>query len=118
MKKVADCPVVLVLEQITARQKEYLLREKIAFIVDGKQIYLPFMAAYLQERCDAEYIQESMKEVEFTILLTGIIVVLIIYLFLGDGMATLVPCATIPVSLIGTFFALDALGMSINLLSL
>ena len=39
VKKVADCPVVLVLEQITARQKEYLLREKIAFIVDGKQIY-------------------------------------------------------------------------------
>ena len=54
VKKVADCPVVLVLEQITARQKEYLLREKIAFIVDGKQIYLPFMAAYLQECCDAE----------------------------------------------------------------
>ncbi len=46
--------MILVLEQITARQKEYLLREKIAFIVDGKQIYLPFMAAYLQERCDAE----------------------------------------------------------------
>ena len=54
VKKVADCPVILVLDQITARQKEYLLREKIAFIVDGKQIYLPFMAAYLQERCDAE----------------------------------------------------------------
>ena len=35
VKKVADCPVILVLEQITARQKEYLLREKIAFIVDG-----------------------------------------------------------------------------------
>ncbi len=67
---------------------------------------------------DAEYISESMKEVEFTILLTGIIVVLIIFLFLGDGMATLVPCATIPVSLIGTFAALKALGMSINLLSL
>ncbi len=67
---------------------------------------------------DADYIHESMKEVEFTILLTGIIVVLIIYLFLGDGMATLVPCVTIPVSLIGTFAALKALGMSINLLSL
>ena len=67
---------------------------------------------------DADYIEESMSEVEFTILLTGIIVVLIIYLFLGDGMATLVPCATIPVSLIGTFFALKVLGMSINLLSL
>ncbi len=54
VKTVANCPVVLVLERITARQKEYLLREKIAFVVDGKQIYLPFMAVYLQERCDAE----------------------------------------------------------------
>ena len=67
---------------------------------------------------DSEYISESMKEVEFTILLTGLIVVIIIFLFLGDTMATLVPCVTIPVSLIGTFIALEALGMSINLLSL
>ncbi len=67
---------------------------------------------------DAEYIHESMKEVEFTILLTGLIVVLIIFLFLGDAMATLIPCVTIPVSLLGTFVALKALGMSINLLSL
>lgn len=67
---------------------------------------------------DADYIHESMNEVEFTILLTGLIVVLIIFLFLGDGKATLVPCVTIPVSLLGTFVALKALGMSINLLSL
>ncbi len=67
---------------------------------------------------DADFIHESMKEVEFTILLTGLIVIIIIFLFLGDGMATLVPCATIPVSLIGTFFALKAFGMTINLLSL
>lgn len=67
---------------------------------------------------DADFIHESMKEVEFTIFLTAIIVVVIIFLFLGDAMATLVPCVTIPVSLIGTFFALKAFGMSINLLSL
>lgn len=67
---------------------------------------------------DADFIHESMKEVEFTIFLTAIIVVVIIFLFLGDAMATLVPCITIPVSLIGTFFALKAFGMSINLLSL
>lgn len=67
---------------------------------------------------DADFIHESMKEVEFTILLTALIVVIIIFLFLGDGMATLVPCITIPVSLIGTFFALKAMDMSINLLSL
>ncbi len=67
---------------------------------------------------DSDYIHESMKEVEFTILLTGLIVIIIIFLFLGDGMATLVPCITIPVSLIGTFAALKAMDMSINLLSL
>lgn len=67
---------------------------------------------------DANYIQESMREVEFTILLTALIVVVIIFLFLGDGMATLVPCITIPVSLVGTFFALKVTGMSINLLTL
>ena len=67
---------------------------------------------------DADYIHESMKEVEFTILLTALIVIVIIFLFLGDPMATLVPCITIPVSLVGTFFALQALRMSINLLTL
>ena len=67
---------------------------------------------------DSDYIHESMKEVEFTILLTGAIVIIIIFLFLGDAMATLVPCVTIPVSLVGTFIALKALNMSINLLSL
>ncbi len=47
-------PIVLIIKKITAYQKEYLLRERIPFIVDGKQIYLPFMAVYLQEKCNAE----------------------------------------------------------------
>lgn len=45
---------VLLPECLTYRQKEYLLREHIPFVVDGKQIYLPFMAVYLQQRCDSE----------------------------------------------------------------
>ncbi len=51
---VAEAPAVLILEYLTYRQKEYLLRDHIPFIVDGKQIYLPFMALYLQERGDGE----------------------------------------------------------------
>jgi len=66
----------------------------------------------------AVFINESMEEVEFTILLTSIIVILIIFVFLGDYKATLIPCVTIPVSLIGTFTALQLLGMSLNLLTL
>ena len=66
----------------------------------------------------AVFITESMHEVEFTILLTSLIVILIIYIFLSDLKATLIPCVTIPVSLIGTFAILKALGMSLNLLTL
>ena len=50
----AGATAVLIPERLTYRQKEYLLREHIPFVVDGKQIYLPFMALYLQERCDSE----------------------------------------------------------------
>ncbi len=66
----------------------------------------------------AIFITESMNEVEFTILLTSLIVILIIFVFLGDFKATLIPCVTIPVSLVGTFVALKMLGMSLNLLTL
>ena len=44
IQKKENLPVVLVLNELSYRQKEYLLREKIPFIVDGKQIYLPFMS--------------------------------------------------------------------------
>ena len=54
IQKNENLPVILVLKELTYRQKESLLREKIPFIVDGRQIYLPFMAVYLQERCNAE----------------------------------------------------------------
>ncbi len=67
---------------------------------------------------DSEFIRESMKEVVFTIILTSLIVIIVIFVFLGDWRSTLVPCVTIPVSLIGTFAALPVFGMSINLLTL
>ena len=48
----AKLPAVLILENVQYRQKEALLQNHIPFVVDGKQIYLPFLAVYLQERCD------------------------------------------------------------------
>ena len=59
IQKNENLSVVLVLEKITFRQKEYLIRERIPFIVEEKQIYLPFMAVYLQERCSAEKMQRE-----------------------------------------------------------
>jgi len=46
------------------------------------------------------------------------LVVLVIFLFLGSVRATLVPAVTVPISLIATFIALNALGFSVNLLTL
>ena len=56
-----NLPVVLVLKELSFRQKEYLIREKIPFVVEERQIYLPFMAVYLQERCSAE--KETREEI-------------------------------------------------------
>lgn len=67
---------------------------------------------------DSKFIRESMKEVFFTIILTAIIVIVVIFVFLGDWRATLIPFVTIPVSLVGVFAALPIFGMSINLLTL
>ncbi len=54
-----NCPLVLILNKIDYRQRTYLLNAKIPFVVERKQIYLPFMAIYLQERCDNLYIEEE-----------------------------------------------------------
>ena len=54
IQKTMDASAVLVPTHLTYRQKEYLLHDHIPFIVEGRQIYLPFMAAYLQERGDGE----------------------------------------------------------------
>ena len=54
IQRTEGAPAVLVPDRLTYRQKEYLLRERIPFVVEGKQIYLPFLAVYLQERCDSE----------------------------------------------------------------
>lgn len=67
---------------------------------------------------DSLFIRESMKEVVKTIIETSIIVVAIIFVFLGDPRATLIPLIAIPVSLIGTFATLPIFNMSINLLTL
>ncbi|MCI8694555.1 MAG: MarR family transcriptional regulator [Lachnospiraceae bacterium] len=54
VQRTEGVPVVLVPAHLTYRQKEYLLRDHVPFIVEGRQIYLPFLAVYLQERGDGE----------------------------------------------------------------
>jgi len=64
------------------------------------------------------YIRQSITEVEETIFLAFLLVVLIIFLFLRDWRTTLIPVIAIPVSLIGAFFILYLAGYTINVLTL
>ncbi len=64
------------------------------------------------------FIENAIKEVYKTLFIAIALVVLVIFLFLGNVKAMLVPAVTVPVSLIGTFIVLYALGFSINLLTL
>jgi multidrug efflux pump len=66
----------------------------------------------------AEFIEQSLHEVQDTILVAFILVVLVIFLFLRSGRATTVPSLAIPVSVVGTFAVLWALNFSINTLTL
>ncbi len=65
-----------------------------------------------------DFIYASIEEVIFTLLITFVLVVLVCYVFLQDWRATLVPAATIPVSLLGTFAVMLAMGYSINMFTL
>ncbi|AQT70022.1 Efflux pump membrane transporter BepG [Anaerohalosphaera lusitana] len=65
-----------------------------------------------------EYITVSIQEIVKTLMITFVLVAIVCYLFLQDWRATLIPVLTIPVSLIGTFGVLLALGLSINILTL
>jgi len=65
-----------------------------------------------------KFIDASIREVEKTLIEAALIVIVVIFLFLGSLRSTLIPMVTIPLSLIGVMFALLALGYSINLLTL
>ena len=64
------------------------------------------------------FIRGAIAEVYKTLFIAIILVVIVIYLFLGSFRAMLIPAITVPVSLIATFIVISAFGFSINLLTL
>lgn len=80
--------------------------------------FFPEDITYLIAYDATDYINASIEEVVFTLILTFILVIGVCYIFLQDWRATLVPSLTIPVSLFATFAVMLALGYSINMLTL
>src|SRR5574344_114915 len=65
-----------------------------------------------------EFLNASIEEVVKTLFITLALVFFVVYIFLQDIRSTLIPLIAVPVALIGTFFFLEILGFSINLLTL
>jgi len=63
-------------------------------------------------------VTEGMKEILWTLVIAIVLVILVVYLFLQDWRATLIPMLAVPVSLVGTFVIFPLFGFSINTLSM
>ncbi|MET1415718.1 multidrug efflux RND transporter permease subunit [Roseibium sp. HPY-6] len=78
----------------------------------------PDDVAYAVPFNTTDFVQASLDDVIATLFLTFLLVVSVVFIFLGNWRATIIPTVAIPVSLIGTFAVLLALGMSLNTISL
>jgi multidrug efflux pump len=94
-------------------------------VADGVKALLPIIEAELPEGIEVSvgydssvFVQRSVDEVFNTIFIAFLIVVAVIFLFLRDWRAVFIPVTAIPISIIGTFAVISALGFSINILTL
>src|SRR5690606_38927037 len=94
-------------------------------VISGVRAAMPEIEAQLPPALDAaiaydstEFIRASIDEVTRTLIEAAVIVIVVIFLFLGNLRSTIIPIVTIPLSLVGVMIMLVALGYSINLLTL
>ena len=91
--------------------------EKFASVITSYSIH--YTKLYDNLGYDAsEYIANAIKEVTKTLGDTLLIVIIVIYLFLGSMRSAMVPMVAIPVSLIGSIFLMQVFGFTLNLLTL
>jgi len=94
-------------------------------VVEGIKALLPQLQASLPAAIDLDIltdrtvtIRASVQDVEFELTLAVILVVLVIFVFLRNARATLIPSLSVPLSLVGTLGAMYLFGFSLNNLSL
>ena len=94
-------------------------------VAEAVNALLPVLRAQMPESVEietffdrSEGIQESVADVKFTLVLTLCLVVLVIFLFLRNVSATVIPSLALPMSLVGTFSVMWALSYSLDNLSL
>ena len=86
--------------------------------VDNIQDFLPENTDLELNYDSTVFIDRSIDEVYSTLMITGGLVILVLYIFIGQARATIIPAITVPVSLISSFIAAYYFGFSINLITL
>lgn len=94
------------------------MAQRIRQAVDRAKASLPKGTSLEIDYDSTIFVERSISEVYSTLFVTGGLVVLILYIFIGQARATLIPAVTVPVSLISAFIAAYAFGFSINLITL
>lgn len=87
-------------------------------LINDLQPYFPEWVELVYPYDTTEFIDVSINEVFHTLIEAVVLVILIMYLFLQNFRATLIPSITVPVVLLGTFAIMSALGFSINTLTM
>ncbi len=92
--------------------------EEIRKVLPRIEDALPEDITMVVSRDDTTFVETSLQQVFFALAIALALVVSVIYLFIGNIRATLIPAVTIPISIVSTFLVLQALGYSINVLTL
>ncbi len=87
-------------------------------VIDGFRRELPASVELTILYDSSVSIRDSVNDVQFTLLLTVALVVMVIFLFLRNVSATAIPSAALPLSIVGTFGVMELLGYSLDNLSL
>ena len=109
--------VMGMVQQIAGSNANDIARQVKAELEEQAKLFPPGMI-YKINYDVTEFLYASIEEVVFTLFMTLALVFLVVYIFLQDMRSTLIPLIAVPVSLIGTFFFLNVMGFSINLLVL
>ena len=113
-----NIPSVLgMVQQIAGSNANEIAKQVKAELEQQAKLFPPGMT-YKINYDVTEFLYASIEEVVFTLFFTLLLVFIVIYVFLQDWRSTLIPLIAVPVSLVGTFFFLNLMGFSINLLTL
>ena len=109
--------ILTMIQQVAGSNANQIAKEVKAELEAQKKLMPPGMEIKINYDV-TEFLYASIEEVVFTLFMTLALVFLVVYIFLQDMRSTLIPLIAVPVSLVGTFFFLNVMGFSINLLVL